>query len=1120
MSKVTLFFTFITLALSLSSQDVPFQKENFPTQKLAFEKAFIHFQDGNYEFDNAHSYCRYNLYPSYCAEAKPLYKLALKSYKEAYKFNPKNAELNFKMGICYFVQTKTDTALNHFTMAQKLNPQTDKSLLYFIGRCHQLMQNWDKALESYNNYLSLISEKKDKKGKTKEEVQKEIDACITGKKMSESADTSIKIINLGSKINSKYNDYSPVISKTGYSLLFTSKRPIPELDEETIDSLSLEADVFFEDIFISYQNNGEWMKQMHLNDLIRIRGDHYAVVGISDDGSSVLIYESNHGGDIYTADYSNGLWQGISKLKGDINSGNNEPSACYADGKKQIYFISNRSGGKGGKDIYITEKEGDEWGGAKNMGQLINTEFDEDGVFVSYDHQSLYFASNKPGGLGGYDIYKSVKDTAGNWTEPVNLGLPYNSPYDDIFFVLDGKEENAYFSSNRHGGIGGMDIYQAVAPSSAPIKNADILRLTADITLKGELDFSLTVSDAETKEPLECDIILVEKNSNDVLYYYHSDGTHKSRILNGTQYIAKIIADGYLAEEFEFTSLSGTNLNFKKLLVKQTDASTSDQIPDKQFEESYTVTEIEVFDQEGKPVYKADIKLIDSKTGQTAFTTNTGESNKALIQIRNGKEYKMLVKSNGYQSASILLNHQNLSEVLYIEAVLAKTSDKTKASVLNITKKQSFVSKGLLYDYQTENTVNGTIRIYDDSILVSEIKTTNGKFAVALPKGKIYQMEVTSGNYIAYSNSYSSNYTHNFDQIGLIPKSIPNVAPNSKMTQRVIPFEGYVSQFMTVNRVPATIEIYDSETGELLLTTQTDEKGHFLAALPNNRSYRIIAKAEGYISQSADIKLSKLSKKGIINIDLLSTADAVVKRNTEYKFSQFETGKTFLFSGKVQDYSNGSPITGSIEIFNFETNKLTDTVSIDLNGNFLKKLETGKQYYALFKTENYKAYTYNLKNIDEEFVYAEIKLMPAMQNIGTEGSAIVGNIDLSEDAKATPNTAGKTSPKKYVNIHFAHDEHSVKTEFEKELLKLAEIIKSSGKTVQLFGHTDSDGPSWYNQKLSEKRAQSVADFLIKNGVDKSKIKTKGLGESKPIAPNDTPQNKYLNRRVEVKLQDS
>lgn len=1121
MLRALCFIPFLVVLVLAQGQDVAFVKENFPNKVKEFTVANENFIGGNIELDNADAYCKYNLYGLYCNEALPLYNRALDYYRLAYAFNPNSAELNFKMGVCFFLQDHKDSALVSFQAAQKLNPSISPALDYFIGRTNQFLQNWDTALVCLERFRENVKEKKVKLKDFKhiDVLDREIIECRAAKKMMEYLDTAVVVKNLGRAINSKHHDYSPVISKTGYSLLYTSKRPIPEISEKVADSLSLDADVYFEDIFISYQHDGVWQKHMHLNDLIRIRGDHYAVVGISDDGTSVLIYESKRGGDIYSAEYENGLWQGIAKLQGDVNSGNNEPSACYAEGKKFIYFISNRSGGEGAKDIYVSEFVDGVWGPAKNLGDLINTEFDEDGVFVTNDHQTLYFASNKPGGIGGFDIYRSIKDSTGSWGEPVNVGLPVNTPYDDIFFVLDAKERSAYFSSNRHGGFGKMDLYRADFPVGEEEGEIESIHLSADVLLKGEVPFSIEVKDAETKEPVAFDLVLMEKNTKDVLYYGHNEGKYSADILNNTQYLAKVISDGYLSAEFNFTSTVDAFLVFEKLLLKQPDTDIYNEIPDSDFETILSISEISVVDNNNAPLNNVNVTLVNLATNKTVLTKNTGNSNKMLIELIHGNEYKVSVSADGYQTAVLKLQTTELSEVFHIEAKLAGIKEKGKVSIIENKSQQSFFAKGLLYDYQTQQFRNGTVSVYDEDVLVAQAETENGKYAIALPKGKHYKVTIESEGYLAYSSVYSRNRNSAFEQIKLLNKNLAHIEGDPDLMQKTIPYEGYVSEFMTTNLLNSEVFVYDGETDSLLLQTSTDDKGYFIFALPNNKSYRFQAKADGFVSSSSKLRTSKLSKKAMVNFDLLPVSDAIVASNTKEDFAVAKVEEMFSFSGVLQDYSTKKALAGYIELYDANSGAILDTLFVDSDGTFIKQLQAEGKYFAIVKVPGYNNYTYTLSDVNEPFVYVSLKLMPSKTSLGETGSALVGTLDLSKGAKQNDGKGDvnkANGSKGYVNVHYATNAYNIKTEFKDQLIQLASMIKKQPDvTVYLNGHTDSDGSVAYNQKLSERRALAVADFLVENGADVTRIVVKGFSENKPIAKNDTPQNKYLNRRVEI-----
>jgi Tol biopolymer transport system component len=111
-------------------------------------------------------------------------------------------------------------------------------------------------------------------------------------------------------------------------------------------------------------------------------------------------------------------------------------------------------------DIYMSKREGkNEWGKAVNLGPMINDDYDQIGVFIHPDGQSLYFASNSPKALGGYDIFKSSL-VDGKWSAPENLGYPINTNGDERFFCMSTDGRTAWFSSNREGGTGDLDIYE------------------------------------------------------------------------------------------------------------------------------------------------------------------------------------------------------------------------------------------------------------------------------------------------------------------------------------------------------------------------------------------------------------------------------------------------------------------------------------------------------------------------------------------------------------------------------------------------------------------------------------------------------------------------------------
>ena len=155
----------------------------------------------------------------------------------------------------------------------------------------------------------------------------------------------------------------------------------------------------------------------------------------------------------------NGKWENETLLPFNNSDYSCGHPALSTDGQR-LYFVSNMPGGSGGTDIYVVEKNGKSWGSPENLGADINTQGNEMFPWVDADDQ-LYFASNGRGGVGGLDIFQvdPKADVIGN---PVNVGAPINSPYDDFGFVLDAKAGVAFFTSNRLGGKGDDDLYAAI----------------------------------------------------------------------------------------------------------------------------------------------------------------------------------------------------------------------------------------------------------------------------------------------------------------------------------------------------------------------------------------------------------------------------------------------------------------------------------------------------------------------------------------------------------------------------------------------------------------------------------------------------------------------------------
>ncbi|WP_316766355.1 OmpA family protein [Pedobacter frigiditerrae] len=334
------------------------------------------------------------------------------------------------------------------------------------------------------------------------------------------------------------------------------------------------------------------------------------------DGQTIIFTRVVKGNeDFFISTKKDNEWQKAIPLSNKINTPNfNEGAQSISPDGKYLFFTGcNRPDGLGRCDIYVSRKEGNDWGKAINLGKIINSEFWESQPSISPDGSTLYFVSNRPGGIGGYDIWKSTLTDEGKWTDPVNLGPKVNTPYDENtpFIHADGK--TLYFSSNGWPGFGDKDIfYSRIGDDgqfSTPVNlgypintfNEEIgLIVTADGTeglfssnIKdggfGDLDiyhFLLPekvkplpityvkgiVRDKETKALLEANVLVIDlKTNNPVFNDYTSKetGDFLAVMPIGSEYSFNVEAEGYLfnSQNFQLTKVNANKPYLLEILL-------------------------------------------------------------------------------------------------------------------------------------------------------------------------------------------------------------------------------------------------------------------------------------------------------------------------------------------------------------------------------------------------------------------------------------------------------------------------------------------------------------------------------------------------------------------------
>lgn len=258
--------------------------------------------------------------------------------------------------------------------------------------------------------------------------------------------------SLAEVVNSQGNDFAPIISADGNMLYFTSDQPGGKGGQ---------------DIWLSKREGSQWTKAENFTALNTDKDE--GLDTFSQDGKAVYFTASDRpdglgGNDIYVSHLTESGWSDPENLAAPINTKYNDANASLsADGKK-LYFVSDRPGGEGSYDIWVSALGADgKWGNPKNLGDELNTDKWEATVFIAPDGQTLYFSSNGHGGFGGADIFRSIfRD--GKWSKVENLGNSINTTDNETYFTLPGSGDLAYMSSSAMKGKGGADIVAVPMP--------------------------------------------------------------------------------------------------------------------------------------------------------------------------------------------------------------------------------------------------------------------------------------------------------------------------------------------------------------------------------------------------------------------------------------------------------------------------------------------------------------------------------------------------------------------------------------------------------------------------------------------------------------------------------
>ena len=377
---------------------------------------------------------------------------ALPYYQGIYAAMPENANIAYRIGLCYLnIEGKKNLAIEYLEKAannltakyrEGLLKQTKApyEALFFLGDAYRINYMFEKAKDAYERYrLTLLPDDVD----NITFVDQQIASCNNAPAiMAEPVKFSIE--SLGNILNDSKDNFFPVVSSDGKSIVYMTSMK------------------FYDAIMFSRMIHNEWTPPVNITPELQSDGDQYVSCLSATGGVLLLSKDNDINSDIWMSKFDGVRWEPAKKLNKNINTKYWETHGYLSEDGSLLIFASDRPGGFGGLDLYLSKlDESGEWGEAVNLGPEINTPFNDDRPFIINNGQKLFFASQGHYNMGGYDIFVSEKQSNGLWSTPKNLGYPLNTPDDNIFFCPTENGKGGYISMTRDNeGAGKDDIYR------------------------------------------------------------------------------------------------------------------------------------------------------------------------------------------------------------------------------------------------------------------------------------------------------------------------------------------------------------------------------------------------------------------------------------------------------------------------------------------------------------------------------------------------------------------------------------------------------------------------------------------------------------------------------------
>lgn len=439
-----------------------------------------------------------------------------------------------------------DQAIGYYARTLEIDPEGNPEGYRLLAGLRLMNGDYAEAMRLAEQYLSFSPEKiKNEAG-----AESILKSCLFAMEAMENP-VPFEPVNLGPAVNSHYNEYWPALSVDEQMLMFTVMLPGSLPAAEGQGNLQ-------EDFYYATWKDDSWRPRINAGSPLNT-DDNEGAQSLTADGKTLWFTACNRRDgqgmcDLYFSTWKDGSWSRPVNAGSPINSIYSEKHpAISADGRR-LYFTSNRPGGKGSYDLWVTMRRGEGWSDPVNLGDSVNTSGLEQSPFIHPDQRSLYFASNGWPGMGQGDLYLSRQKEGGQWSTPENLGYPINTHHDDMGLSLNARGDRAYFASDRGTGTD-TDIYTFDMPEAT--------RPVPVSYMQGR------VYNSRTMRGIRAVIQLIDLDSGEAVMEMQShagEGDYLLALPSDRDYALNVSADGFLfySEHFTFSGQHSLKKPFQR----------------------------------------------------------------------------------------------------------------------------------------------------------------------------------------------------------------------------------------------------------------------------------------------------------------------------------------------------------------------------------------------------------------------------------------------------------------------------------------------------------------------------------------------------------------------------